>query len=123
MFFFFFSSRRRHTRYWRDWSSDVCSSDLTHHGPNPRDSSAQPGRSASLHGCCRRGEAPCTLLLGVDHWYEKRRDSWSPVGMPRFGSTYSARPPDTSCRTRLAHVRITQECKKPPLNYPNHKSR
>src|SRR5258707_9958879 len=27
-FFFFFSSRRRHTRYWRDWSSDVCSSDL-----------------------------------------------------------------------------------------------
>src|SRR5438445_13645127 len=27
-YFFFFSSRRRHTRYWRDWSSDVCSSDL-----------------------------------------------------------------------------------------------
>src|SRR3712207_2612052 len=26
--FFFFSIRRRHTRYWRDWSSDVCSSDL-----------------------------------------------------------------------------------------------
>src|SRR5215203_679019 len=25
---FFFSSRRRHTRDWRDWSSDVCSSDL-----------------------------------------------------------------------------------------------
>src|SRR3712207_424971 len=24
----FVSSRRRHTRYWRDWSSDVCSSDL-----------------------------------------------------------------------------------------------
>src|SRR3712207_7261684 len=27
-FILFFSSRRRHTRYWRDWSSDVCSSDL-----------------------------------------------------------------------------------------------
>src|SRR3712207_7340589 len=27
---FFFSSRRRHTRYWRDWSSDVCSSDLSY---------------------------------------------------------------------------------------------
>src|SRR3712207_6687008 len=26
--FFCLSSRRRHTRYWRDWSSDVCSSDL-----------------------------------------------------------------------------------------------
>src|SRR3712207_7054824 len=29
LLYFFFSSRRRHTRYWRDWSSDVCSSDLT----------------------------------------------------------------------------------------------
>src|SRR5690606_40222806 len=28
VFFFFFSSRRRHTRFSRDWSSDVCSSDL-----------------------------------------------------------------------------------------------
>src|SRR5207248_7013341 len=27
--FFFFSSRRRHTRSYGDWSSDVCSSDLT----------------------------------------------------------------------------------------------
>src|SRR3712207_9052395 len=35
---FFFSSRRRHTRYWRDWSSDVCSSDLPP-APPPR-----PGR-------------------------------------------------------------------------------
>src|SRR5687768_18358774 len=28
VFLFFFSSRRRHTRCSRDWSSDVCSSDL-----------------------------------------------------------------------------------------------
>src|SRR5207253_5973649 len=33
--FFFFSSRRRHTRWPRDWSSDVCSSDL--HGRNGED--------------------------------------------------------------------------------------
>src|SRR5256885_10122782 len=33
--FFFFSSRRRHTRLQGDWSSDVCSSDLTiAHGVN-----------------------------------------------------------------------------------------
>src|SRR2546429_1039833 len=32
MEFFFFSSRRRHTRCSRDWSSDVCSSDLTNRG-------------------------------------------------------------------------------------------
>src|SRR6185295_20363588 len=51
MFFFFFSSRRRHTRYWRDWSSDVCSSDLwdrLHHGPDfsPWDASRGDRRSA-----------------------------------------------------------------------------
>src|SRR5207245_7354264 len=31
---FFFSSRRRHTRCYRDWSSDVCSSDLV--SPKPQ---------------------------------------------------------------------------------------
>src|SRR5215469_17657932 len=34
MFFFFFSSRRRHTRSLRDWSSDVCSSDLDRGAPD-----------------------------------------------------------------------------------------
>src|SRR5690606_40937657 len=33
-FCFFFSSRRRHTRFSRDWSSDVCSSDLLLGGIN-----------------------------------------------------------------------------------------
>src|SRR5436309_13272854 len=32
---FFFSSRRRHTRFSRDWSSDVCSSDLVVAGSSP----------------------------------------------------------------------------------------
>src|SRR2546422_4424900 len=39
-FFFFFSSRRRHTRCSRDWSSDVCSSDLTFPHELPVDSAA-----------------------------------------------------------------------------------
>src|SRR5690625_2741678 len=34
---FFFSSRRRHTRWPRDWSSDVCSSDLTRRGGSASD--------------------------------------------------------------------------------------
>src|SRR5437870_12416121 len=34
MFVLFFSSRRRHTRWPRDWSSDVCSSDLFVEGGN-----------------------------------------------------------------------------------------
>src|SRR5207245_7820114 len=40
---FFFSSRRRHTRCYRDWSSDVCSSDLS-----PARSRSLPPRSAIL---------------------------------------------------------------------------
>src|SRR5690606_40164919 len=41
---FFFSSRRRHTSFSRDWSSDVCSSDLAvwlFAGPPPTESQAQ----------------------------------------------------------------------------------
>src|SRR5207245_6639402 len=41
LFLFFFSSRRRHTRCYRDWSSDVCSSDL------------DPLRRAGGHLACR----------------------------------------------------------------------
>src|SRR5437870_13077360 len=37
MMCFFFSSRRRHTRWPRDWSSDVCSSDLILPWGAPRD--------------------------------------------------------------------------------------
>src|SRR5690349_23641376 len=41
-FFFFFSSRRRHTRSLRDWSSDVCSSDLYPSGARVRWVSLSP---------------------------------------------------------------------------------
>src|SRR3712207_6848152 len=40
----FFSSRRRHTRYWRDWSSDVCSSDLAEVRPRERRATLGPPR-------------------------------------------------------------------------------
>src|SRR3712207_9220474 len=46
---FFFSSRRRHTRYWRDWSSDVCSSDLGERG-GCRDGRRQNGRGQRRRG-------------------------------------------------------------------------
>src|SRR3712207_657171 len=49
---FFFSSRRRHTRYWRDWSSDVCSSDLGEGDRRERHRLlvlAAPGRQLVLH--------------------------------------------------------------------------
>src|SRR5207249_5212816 len=53
---FFFSSRRRHTRSKRDWSSDVCSSDLV-------------GRALPLHGKSQEFESPQV------HTVRFRRDS------------------------------------------------
>src|SRR2546430_7486871 len=46
---FFFSSRRRHTRFDCDWSSDVCSSDLTHtaRSESPRTAQSRPSARRS----------------------------------------------------------------------------
>src|SRR5436305_11754879 len=44
---FFFSSRRRHTRCGRDWSSDVCSSDLGPHSQD-RDKTAEEDGFAAV---------------------------------------------------------------------------
>src|SRR3712207_8572668 len=64
-FLFFFSSRRRHTRYWRDWSSDVCSSDLTIPstgsrvaGATPREQCLGDGSAVIRDGRDRPGRAP-----------------------------------------------------------------
>src|SRR3712207_8688586 len=55
--FFFFSSRRRHTRYWRDWSSDVCSSDLVRPVP-PGEGLADHGDERPVARVCLRQVAP-----------------------------------------------------------------
>src|SRR2546421_8841045 len=54
--FFFFSSRRRHTRSDRDWSSDVCSSDLA---PPKR------GGFPFASTCCRDTRSSTTGLLSA----------------------------------------------------------
>src|SRR5256885_5668724 len=58
-FFFFFSSRRRHTRLQGDWSSDVCSSDLS---------------SAAFHGGSL-GKASCQRALTPSKWLGGDRKS------------------------------------------------
>src|SRR5438067_5538377 len=49
LYFFFFSSRRRHTRSKRDWSSDVCSSDLDGHAGAARGCEGAGDRGRAGH--------------------------------------------------------------------------
>src|SRR5690625_5744343 len=60
--FFFFSSRRRHTRWPRDWSSDVCSSDLVLRGRLGREVGLRL-REGIL--CLRPAEGLARLRVGV----------------------------------------------------------
>src|SRR5690606_39909941 len=68
-----FSSRRRHTRFSRDWSSDVCSSDLNELGlETARNVAADPGLGLRLIGffddraAVRCSDPDCGLRLEGD---------------------------------------------------------
>src|SRR5437868_15338715 len=98
--FFFFSSRRRHTRSKRDWSSDVCSSDLLligegwvtaspsrvrrPHTMRPTETAVRGARQKPGHGLHagrseeRRVGKECRCGWGADHEKEKGREEvWS----------------------------------------------
>src|SRR3712207_8696741 len=73
----FFSSRRRHTRYWRDWSSDVCSSDRRRASASPflcliDDHLLCPDKACLLHELEKRlVNAPVVRQLGVERGDEE----------------------------------------------------
>src|SRR5438105_8951199 len=71
---FFFSSRRRHTISTRDWSSDVCSSDLAQHKFLQRSVSRAPeGICVALRRV--RGLPPALHVSGKCAKWEARRSS------------------------------------------------
>src|SRR5207253_5149548 len=76
-FFFFFSSRRRHTRWPRDWSSDVCSSDLM--AERSRISNSPPCRSMKKSICSRRRAAGLAKAqeIPVSYYPSARRQTQS----------------------------------------------
>src|SRR5690606_23493654 len=64
---FFFSSRRRHTRFSRDWSSDVCSSDLIDGAINvPATVRAQP--DGQLRLIAERGQGIGPNIKYMPEW-------------------------------------------------------
>src|SRR5207245_3841108 len=54
---FFFSSRRRHTRCYRDWSSDVCSSDLPDIQTDDVSKAQEPGAGQTVNNLLVDGDA------------------------------------------------------------------
>src|SRR5256884_3701951 len=75
---FFFSSRRRHTRCSRDWSSDVCSSDLETRAPQPGAKPGDPRVTQNLEeaaiGINAALEQLVPVPLGVRHHRPKLED-------------------------------------------------
>src|SRR5215217_6288251 len=135
--FFFFSSRRRHTRYWRDWSSDVCSSDLRRQGPahrlvaaaRLRREAASRGRGvdgrrgARLRGarCDRRGGRPGLCRSGRDpERHLGRRRGGAAAGDSRKpacgGRSWPARHGRTRPRAARGRLRRRRECPLPAFD-------
>src|SRR5438874_12118809 len=108
---FFFSSRRRHTRSLRDWSSDVCSSDLTFadHGYVVRESAhchahiaAEPRVFQQLpreRSEERRVGKECRSWGSPDHYKKKRRE-----GSPSLDVIATARTAALNCASMEAHT-------------------
>src|SRR3712207_1576209 len=84
---FFFASRRRHTRYWRDWSSDVCSSDLTGiRAPDPAGSVVAEIPDAKTGG----PDVPAAMGMPRPELARILLDRAAEVGVKvRFGTTFT----------------------------------
>src|SRR5204862_5542660 len=91
VFLFFFSSRRRHTRSLRDWSSDVCSSDLLLLDLEHHLTRARPVR----RGAPRRHAQDITPIV--------RRRTRGRETVPRYEEAVGHRPKigRASCRERV----------------------
>src|SRR2546430_11351501 len=76
MLLFFFSSRRRHTRFDCDWSSDVCSSDLSPGAAPPaRLSSSCASSTASTEWIRAKRPTTCFALRSEEHTSELQSQS------------------------------------------------
>src|SRR6266536_3793764 len=118
---FFFSSRRRHTRSTRDWSSDVCSSDL-----GPGTDCGSTGRPA----CCARtaprsaacsppGSAPAGYWVrrtwaAATRWATRARWAGSPGRAPECEPRPGASRPGEPMRLGLRYDMRVPEFGAPP---------
>src|SRR5256885_11025036 len=91
MALFFFSSRRRHTRLQGDWSSDVCSSDLSDQ--------------------CRTATGSVQLESRLLHLSDRSRRKTPPLGGPRLRRRWPLRSPLDQSDRRSEERRVGKECR------------
>src|SRR5207253_7084872 len=104
--YFFFSSRRRHTRWPRDWSSDVCSSDLDALSIKRKRSPAVASdltRRTAHHEIRIRAD-PLTRPLAETHTYAGGKH-------PRLPCCGPAKIGRASCRERVENPGVGAESK------------
>src|SRR5256884_2228063 len=87
--FFFFSSRRRHTRCSRDWSSDVCSSDLKIQQDYVDDPNINTVTAGALHGLLESLDPQTSYLTPRE--YEEYKKKVANPGTGETGMTLSKR--------------------------------
>src|SRR5438270_1181727 len=95
-FLFFFSSRRRHTRFDCDWSSDVCSSDLS---PMTRAGKACSIAPISTLATADRTDLRDARVIGdwtpaASQWPRRLTDAFGPAGQAREPRTVRLDPVD-----------------------------
>src|SRR5690606_40628995 len=94
----FFSSRRRHTRFSRDWSSDVCSSDLEAHqkGQPVLVGTTSVEKSDAISRLLEKRSVPHNVLNAKQH--EREAYIVAQAGMPGAVTVEIGR---ASCRERV----------------------
>src|SRR5690606_40275768 len=105
---FFFSSRRRHKSFSRDWSSDVCSSDLLSASPGVSNSPAQaasPASSAASASASAAARVRRERLMPPPAALAPRRDRKSVVEVKRVESAVGDRiAQSTETRRNMGHT-------------------
>src|SRR5690606_41073288 len=95
-----FSSRRRHTRFSRDWSSDVCSSDL---GATPVEAPQNPAPPAQQ-------ENPWAASVPPQQQAPAQQDPWGGYGQQAQAPAQQAQPQQAG-NFRSEERRVGKECK------------
>src|SRR5690554_7773988 len=93
--FFFFSSRRRHTRCGRDWSSDVCSSDLNYFKDTTQKWAVLTPKSKDMG----------KHIKEVTFWFKNGENAVSEIKIVENNDDYSVDRKST--RLNSSHVRIS----------------